>query len=127
MRSPGVRLLLLGMLVGSVACFDSGAPPRPGTLTALVQSPNGDEGAAVLLLLGDDAREVRSAGGTEAYSAASAEGTRVVLIHPAGGALTFEVEMADTERPPSVLFRQVAGPDDALRDDVSGYVLRWSR
>jgi len=118
--------LVLGMLLVSVACFDSGGPPRPGMLTGTVQSPNGGEGAAVLLLLGDETREVRSAGSTEAYAASSPEGTRVVLINPVAGALTFEVEVADTKRPPSVLFRQVAGPDDELRQDMSGYALRWS-
>ncbi|MGD2047516.1 MAG: hypothetical protein PVH96_14970 [Gemmatimonadota bacterium] len=127
MRSPGVRLLLLGMLVGSVACFDSGAPPHPGSLTATVQSPNGDEGAAVVRLLGDGVLGVHGAGATEAYSATSADGARVVLISMPGGALTFDVEVVDTGRPPSVLFQQVAGPDDELRDDISGYRVLWSR
>lgn len=126
MRGPRVHRLLLGMLLVSVACFDSGGPPRPGTLTGTVQSPNGDEGAAVLLLLGDVARDVRPAGSTEAYAASSPEGTRVVLINPVAGALVFEVEVADTKRPPSVLFRQVAGTDDELRDDLSNYAVRWS-
>lgn len=122
-----LRVLLLVAVVGSVACFDSGASPRPGALTATVQSPNGDEGGAVVLLLGEGVLGVSGARDTDAYSASSDEGTRVVVINAAGGALTFAVEVADVERPPSVLFRQVAAPDDRLRDELSGYLIEWSR
>lgn len=121
------RRLLVVAAVALGACLDSGGPPRPGTLTVALRSPHGDEGAAVLFFPGEDLSDVRSGSDVEAYASAAPDGTRVVLVSRAGGTLSFDVRVSDVERLPVGVVREVAGPDDALRTDVSGYALEISR
>jgi hypothetical protein len=120
------RAALVASLV-LAACTDVGPGRGPGTLTATLRSPNGDEGAAVVLLVGEGVVGVNPLGATEAYSVVSRAATRVVLINQAGGSLSFELEVADLRQPVVGLVQQVAGPTDALRSDVSAYRLEFGR
>lgn len=122
-----MRAVALGALVVLAACGDDPVP-GPGTLTASVVSPNGDEGAAALILSGVGVSSVSSFGDTEAYASID-EGTgltRVVLINEPGGQLTFRVSVANVLEPPNGILEQVAGPDDALRDPT-GYRVEFAR
>lgn len=121
-----LRRSLFGVALVLAACTDAAPLLGPGTLTATLRSPNGPEGAAVLLLVGEGVAAVSSAGGAEAHSFSTGQATRVVLIHPDGGSLSFDVEMADRSRPPVAVIREVAGPDDRLRSDLTGYRLEFS-
>lgn len=121
------RLLLASLLASLAACSDGSGKWGPGTLTATLESPNGAEGAAVLLLVGDGVRAIRALGGVETYAGASTEGTRLVVIDRAGGTLSFEVTIEDLGRPPLAVVEQVAGPDDELRADLSGYRVELRR
>jgi hypothetical protein len=96
-------------------------------MTATLTGPNGPEGAAVVVLLGDGLTGFAPLGDLEMYSEVSASGSRVVLIHPTGGDLAFRVAVPDTTQPPAWVVEQVAGPDDALRPDVSPYALEFAR
>lgn len=96
-------------------------------MTATVVSPNGVEGAAVVVLLGDGVGAITAAGGTEVHSFAGSGETRVVLINQTGGELGFQVAVADTTQPPSFVLQEVAGPDDELRPSLSGYDLEFGR
>lgn len=120
-------LLPLLTLVFFAACTDEGPVSGPGTMTATVLSPNGAEGAAVVVLLGDDVGAITSAGGAEVYSYAGNSATQVVLINQAGGDLSFQVAVADTTQPPAFVLEEVAGPDDELRPSLTGYDLEFSR
>ena len=124
----GAFLLIATTPLGCAACGDDPVP-GPGTLTASLVSPSGDEGAAVLLLLGDGVESVASVGDTEAFASFSpAESqTRVVLINELGGTLTFELEVANVLEPPTWVVEEVAGPDDELRSDVGGYRVEFTR
>jgi len=124
MRKGPVLLLLAGLLA---ACSDEAPVSAPGTLSATVVGPNGAEGAAVVLLLGDGIQSVSPLGPTEMYAGAGSSQTRVVLIHPAGGDLMFEVAVADTTEPPAWVIEEVAGPDDALRSDLAVYAVKFGR
>lgn len=115
-----LRFVLLLALVVVAACTDEGPRSGPGTLTATLVSPNGAEGAAVVVLVGD-AGAVTGLGDTEAHAFAGADGTRVVLINQAGGELAFRVAVADTTQPPSPIVQEVAAPDDSRRASVTGY------
>ena len=117
--------LLVALLLAS--CTDVGPVRGPGTFLATLSSPNGDEGAAVLVLLGEGVVDVRGTGGTDAYAATSGETTRVVLIKLPGGTLEFEVTVADLGGPLSALVQEVAGPDDELRTDLSAYRVEFGR
>jgi len=119
------RFLVVAVLAVLAACTDAGPRRGPGTVTGTVQSPNGDEGAAVVLLVGEGVVEVRSVGGTDAYATTDGDMTRVVLVNLEGGTLAFELDLADASRPPVTSLGQVAGPDDQLRPDLSAYRVEW--
>jgi len=103
------------------ACTDHTRPPGPGSFTATLLSPNGDEGAAVVLLAGEGMSAIRAIGDTEVHAVTSGDEARVVLINQVGGTLAFEIDVADVRRPVVGVVTEVAGPDDALRTDLSGY------
>jgi len=124
MRSRSVLLLLAGLLVG---CSDEAPVAAPGTLSATVVGPNGTEGAAIVLLLGDGVQSVSPIAPTELHAGGGSSQTRVVLIHPTGGDLMFEVAVADTTDRPAWVVEEVAGPDDELRSDVTAYSLEFRR
>ncbi len=128
-RSPWLYpVLIAGSTLLASACGDDPVP-GPGTLTASLVSPAGDEGAAVLLLLGDGVESVSAFGDTEVHARISAaeSQTRVVLINELGGTLTFELEVANVLEPPTWVVEEVAGPDDELRPDVGGYRVEFTR
>lgn len=109
------------------ACADEGPVSGPGTLTATLVSPNGAEGAAHVVLLGEGIGAITPLGSTEVHSRTGVEGTHVVLVDPAGGTLAFQIAVADTTQPPAVVIQQVAGPDDALRSGLEAYRLELGR
>lgn len=119
------RLLPLVTLLAIGGCSDEGPDYSPGSLTATVVSPNGPEGAAVVSL--STGATVNSVGGTQAYAHAGLQETRVVLINPAGGELSFEIFVNNAAEPPVAAVLEVAGPDDALRADVSAYSVEFRR
>lgn len=120
------RTALVGALV-LAACNDAGPRAGPGTVTATLRSPNGAEGAAVLLLAGEGVTGVEPIGDTEAWASTVGDETRVVLVNQAGGTLAFEVALADVRRPLVADLVEVAGPDDALRGDLTGYLVEIVR
>lgn len=109
------------------ACSDEAPVVGPGTLTATLTGPNRDEGAAVLTLLGGGIGALSPVGATELHARDGRGGARIVLINQEGGALSFQVAVADTTSPPAWVIVQVAGPDDALRTSVDGYTVEYSR
>jgi len=109
------------------ACTDHTRPSGPGSLTATLTSPNGAEGAAVVLLVGEGVSGIRAIGDTEVHATSSGDETRIVLINQAGGTLAFEIDVADQRRPLVGVVTEVAGPDDALRSSLGGYSLDIER
>ena len=121
-RAAGVIALLL---VG--ACTGEGPVSAPGTLTATLASPNGAEGAAVIVLAGEGVTDVQPLGDTEVHSRTTGSTTWVVLLSELGGTLAFSLTVPDTTQPPTAVVQEVAGADDALRDVLSGYRVEFGR
>jgi len=123
-----LRRIALTVFVAAVVsgCTDQAPVSGPGTMTVTVRSPNGDEGAALVSLLGDDVGTVSAAGATEVHSLQGNSVTRVVLIDQNGGELMFRVAVADTTNPPGWVIDEVAGPDDGARV-LTGYTLEFRR
>ena len=109
-----------------VACADQ-SPPGPGILTATLKSPNGAEGAALVVLMGSGIGEATPLGNNELYTNSNLDELRIVLINQAGGELEFQVEVADTTNKPTATVEEVAGPDNELRAALGGYQLEFRR
>ncbi|HIA98809.1 MAG TPA: hypothetical protein EYO30_02285 [Gemmatimonadetes bacterium] len=118
-----VAFLGLSLLL---ACADQ-SPPGPGILTATLKSPNGAEGAALVVLMGSGIGEATPLGNNELYTNSNLDELRIVLINQAGGELEFQVEVADTTIKPTATVEEVAGPDNELRSALGGYQLEFRR
>ena len=121
------RLFLLLTVVWLSACADEGPVSGPGTMTATLMSPNGPEGAALVILVGDGIGDVTAIGDTEVHARVGSTSTQIVLINQVGGVLSFQVAVADTTQPPQAVVQEVAGPDDELRSVVTEYSVEFGR
>lgn len=86
-------------------------------------SPNGSEGA-VLLELDVPISSLQALGG-EAFQESVDGRTRILALDDAGE-IRFRVGVRDTREPPPYRIIEVAGPDSALRGDLSGYTLTFA-
>ena len=109
-----------------VACTDQ-SPPGPGILTATLKSPNGAEGAALVVLMGPGIGEVTPVGSNQLYSNSSLDEVRIILINQNDGTLAFRVEVADTTIKPAAIVEEVANPDNQIRSTLDGYQLEFRR
>lgn len=109
-----------------VACTDQ-SPPGPGILTATLKSPNGAEGAALVVLMGPGIGEVTPVGSNQLYSNSSLDEVRIVLINQNDGTLAFRVEVADTTIEPTAIVEEVANPHNQIRLTLDGYQLEFRR
>ncbi|HVF40184.1 MAG TPA: hypothetical protein VM939_09810 [Gemmatimonadaceae bacterium] len=105
-------------------CDSSTRPGGPGTLTATVTSPNGDEGAAVLDVVGT-VEAFTGSGDVSVYTTPLTVGTRVVLVRMSPGPLSMKLTVPDVSQPPTVSIVEVAAGDDRLRSSVSGYAVTF--
>ena len=121
------RILSALTLALLAACADEGPVSGPGTMTATLSSPNGPEGAALVILLGEGVGEITRVGETEVYSYSANSTTQVVLINQAGGDLSFQVAVADTTELPGSVVQEVAGLYDELRTPTSEFELEFVR
>ena len=124
---PPLRRFLLVAAALLLAACESGPSPGPGPLTVTVLSPFGAEGAAVLTLRGPGIRGVAADGGWVFAEPSGGDSVSVVVVADPAGALTFRVEMADTLQRPTAAVVQVAGPDDALREELDRYTVEVVR
>jgi hypothetical protein len=120
------RTFALFGLALMVACSDEGPVSGPGSLTATLVGPEGADGAAILVLVGEGVGEVAQVGTTEVQARRDGDAMRLVLVSEEGGTLSFRVAVADTTQPPQVVIEQVAGDDDELRS-VDGYAVEFVR
>ena len=118
-----VAFLGLSLLL---ACTDQ-SPPGPGILTATLKSPNGAEGAALVVLMGPGIGEVTPVGSNQLCSNSSLDEVRIVLINQNDGTLAFRVEVADTTIKPAAIVEEVANPDNQIRSTLDGYQLEFRR
>lgn len=124
-RSPTRRaarvLLAAAALAIASACGSDAGEPRPSLTYAVeLDSPNGDEGAAVFELEGDVAA-VRAPAGSRVMTNDVGSVTRVIVVRDEPGAIAFEIDLAERGVAPDVSVVEVSGPDDALRPSTGSY------
>ncbi len=116
------RFLILALLFAPLACDDvspSASGDLPVRLTAVLQSPNGDEGA-VLIETRDPIVSVEELEGT-LFVHREDDLTRVFIVLDTPGTIRFSVTLGAPAASIEWRILEVAGPDDGLRPDVSGY------
>lgn len=117
---------ITGLVLLMTACLDEGPQSGPGTVTGTIVGPNGPEGAARVTLLGPGIGSVSPVGSAQVYVRSIPGATEIVVIHPTGGELAFEVAVADTTAPPATVIQEIAGPDDELRASLDVYSVEYS-
>ena len=118
-----LRLVCVTAVAAVTGCSDGGPLAGPGTLTVTLLSPHGNEGAAVVSLVGAGVGAIDALGDTEVHRADAGDTTRLVLIDLDGGQLAFRMALGDTTELPAVVIEEVAGPDDELRTGLGLYRL----
>jgi hypothetical protein len=93
-------------------------------LHAVLTSPAGTEGAAVLELSSAGLGEVLAVEG-KVFARQGDGVVTLVIILDAPGEIAFRVSVADIRSPPTVTVLEVADGDDELRASLAGYEVRF--
>lgn len=102
-------------------------PSGPGTLTGTVASPNGPEGAALVVVSGQGLGAVSGAGSTRAFSHQNGTEMRIVLVNLTPGELRFGVEVPDVGAPPpTATVLQVVDGENRVRPVLTGYRIEFA-
>ena len=104
------------------ACDNSNRPGGGGSISAVVVSPNGDEGAAVLDVVGT-VESFTGTDGVSVYTTPTSTGTRVVLVRLTPGTLSMKLSVQDQDQLPAISVVEVADPDDRVRPSIAGYTV----
>ncbi|WP_420129810.1 hypothetical protein [Longimicrobium sp.] len=125
-------LLLLTALLSLSAC-DRGGGGGGGTGTedggeyrAVLQSPNGAEGAAAIELTGPGILSVSGPGGG-IFTVAAGTTRRVVVVNEPAAQVAFRVTMEEGQGPPTARVVEVVDGSDQPRASLAGYSVTFSR
>ena len=117
------RVLPTALALVLVACNSDGtAPNRPGEIRAVVVSPDGDLGAAVLELGG--VSDITPVGG-RAFTERNGDVLRVVIVLDEPGQIEFRIKTADMTGQPTATVVEVADGDNQVPESVSGYRVQF--
>ncbi|WP_420129808.1 hypothetical protein [Longimicrobium sp.] len=126
-------LLLLTALLSLSACDGGGGGGGGGTGTedggeyrAVLQSPNGAEGAAAIELTGPGILSVTGSSG-RLFTVAAAGTRRVVVVNQPAAQVTFQVTMEAGQGPPAARVVEVVDGNDLPRASLAGYSVTFSR
>jgi hypothetical protein len=132
MKLRSSTLLLLTAFLSLAACGEGGGD-GPGTGTedggeyrAVLQSPNGVEGAAAFELTGPGVQAVTASVG-RLFTESTGTITRIVVVQEPAGPISFKVTMAAGQGPPSARVVEVVDGNDLPRTSLSGYNVVFGR
>ena len=130
-RRPIPTVLIATAIITTVflACDSTPAEVTgPGELQALLVSPNGAEGAAVIELAGEGIGTVTAFRGWGRVFAERAGATvRVVVVLDKPGEITFRVAVDDVSDPPTGVVLEIADGSNEIRQSLSGYSVEFAR
>lgn len=117
------RMLWLLVVLPALGACDLFGPSGPGALTARVDAPNVEVGAAVLRVSGAGVQGFSSAGGSRVFVREQNEPDtwRVVVVNPDAGELLFRIEVEDVAGPPpsALIFSAADASDEAIPADAN--------
>lgn len=124
---PCVRWMIPVLLLALSGCDGGGTDTgrAGGEYVAVLESPHGAEGAAVLELSGSGMDAV-TATSLSLFRQPVAGGIRLVLVREPAGRLEFRVRMASGSRLPAVRVVEVVDGDDRQRASLEGYEVSFT-
>jgi hypothetical protein len=129
MRVRSSTLLLFAALLPLSACDKGGGGTGTqdgGEYQAVLQSPNGVEGAAAFELTGPGIQSVAASGG-RLFAQAWGPNMRVVVVNEPAASIAFRVTMAEGQAPPAVRVVEVVDGNDLPRTSLAGYSVTFGR
>lgn len=124
LRSFPIPLMALFALA---ACDPGGTGSEPGgEYRAILESPNGADGAAAVELTGAGIESITGDSAT-VHSLAGGGTTRLVVLREPAGRLAFRITMAQGQAPPSARVVEVADGGDRPRASLDGYRVTFKR
>jgi len=117
------------VLFAVVACdlLGPSGPSGPGWLHIDLQSPNGEEGAAVFELAGGRDLGVVSLDGGDVFYEPDGSTIRIVVVMDDPGPIRLEIRTEDVAKLPSAAVVQVADGENRLRSSLAGYRLSFTK
>ncbi len=116
------HVLSTALALALVACSSDGTAPNPGEIRAVVLSPDGDLGAAVLELGG--VLDIIPVGG-RAFTERNGDVLRVVIVLDEPGQIEFRIKTADMTGQPTATVVEVADGDNQVPESLSGYSVQF--
>jgi hypothetical protein len=127
MRLRSSPLLLLAATLALGACDRGGTGTQDGgEYRAVLDSPNGIEGAAAIELTGPGIQSVTATTG-RIFTQTAGTTTRVVLVQEPAATMEFRVTMAPGAAPPAARVVEVADGSDQPRASLAGYHVTFGR
>ncbi len=117
------HVLPAALALALVACSSDGTAPN-GELRAVVVSPDGDLGAAVLELEG--VADITPLAG-RAFTQRNGDVLRVVIVLDEPGQIEFRIRLADMAGQPAATIVEVADGDNQVPESISGYRVEFSQ
>jgi hypothetical protein len=119
-------VLLTAVVLLGAACESTAPSAGPGTLTARLSPASAADGAMLLAIPAEGIRAIHEI--PDRVIASKVGGTWfVAVISPAGGDLSFRVDVDDMSKPPSAKIREIATTDNNLRALVADYAVDFRR
>lgn len=116
----------LAAALALAACDGGTDSPPGGEYRAVLESPQGDEGAVAVELTGPGIESISTDAGS-LFTQPSGASTRVVVIREPAGRIEFRVTMAAGQQPPAARIIEVVDEDDRPRESLDGYRLDFRR
>ena len=130
-RRPTPALLIATVVITTVLLACDSTPAEvtgPGELQAVLVSPNGPEGAAVIELAGVGMGAVTAFRGSGRVFAERAGAIlRVVVVLDKPGEIRFRIAVDDVSNPPTGVVLEIADGSNEIRQSLSGYSVEFDR
>lgn len=132
MRRRPIRTVEIAAVVITTVFLACDSTPAevtgPGELQALLISPNGAEGAAVIELAGEGIGAVTAFPGSGRVFAERVGSTvRVVVVLDQPGEIRFRVAVDDVSDPPTGAVLEIADGSNEMRQSLAGYSVEFAR